>query len=134
MLNRLKTHRENVILIKNIAEIIKELEIRITDARISRIKTTLGGHKCIVDVSECIDKVDTVKMHYMRKLSDLMNEQINLEKFIEKLAPIEQCIFRNYYFICMTWEQVADSVNLSTMQTWRIHKRVIECYSQDKIL
>jgi DNA-directed RNA polymerase specialized sigma subunit len=133
VLNRLKKHRENVILIKNLAEMIKELEISLLDPRISRLNLHINATGRKIELFECIDKVETLRTHYNTILSDLMNEQIQLEKFIGDLTPVEQCIFRNYYFISMTWEEVADSVNLSTMQIWRIHKRVIECYSQDKL-
>lgn len=134
MLNRLKKHRENVILIKNLAEMIKELEISLLDPRISKLNLHINATGRKIELFDCIDKVETLRTHYNTILSDLMNEQIQLEKFITSLAPIEQCIFRNYYFISMTWEEVADSVDLSTMQIWRIHKRVIECYSQDKLV
>ena len=133
MLKRLKKHRENVILIKNLAEMIKELEISLLDPRISKLNLHINATGRKIELFECVDKVETLRTHYNTIMNKLLNEQLELEKFIGSLALVEQCIFRNYYFISMTWEEVADSVNLSTMQIWRIHKRVIECYSQDKL-
>lgn len=54
---------------------------------------------------------------------------------LEKLPPNEYGALHRYYIQYMTWEDVAQDMNKSTMQIWRYRKKglkilsdVIECY------
>lgn len=63
---------------------------------------------------------------YQAQLDKLAEEQLALEKLIEKLDPVERRLLRYRYLDGLTWESVCVAMNYSWRQTHNIHARALD--------
>lgn len=65
-----------------------------------------------------------------RQIDKLIDEYIeckqNVVKVLEKLPSVQYGVLHRHYIRGMTWEQVAEDMNYSTMQIWRIRKKSLK--------
>lgn len=75
------------------------------------------------------------------EINDLIDQYVDYKneviRLLERLPHKEYGVLHRYYIRGMTWEQVAEDMNYSVMQVWRIKKKalknlevVIECYAK----
>lgn len=82
-------------------------------------------------INEMERRVDTVTYTqslrdlYLNKLQGLVECQMNIEKAIETLDPIEREVMRLRYIDGADWTEVAATINYEWTQTHRIHARAL---------
>lgn len=128
MIEKLKNFRKNRKEINILKELIKDIENDLLSCKISNLSHTPKSTKKSYFLENLIDDKNTLIEQYYDVCNTLYSEQAEIERMIENRPQNERILLRCYYIKGMTWEQTAEFMNLSTMQVWRIHKRVIECY------
>lgn len=63
---------------------------------------------------------------YTQKLEALVAAQLEIERVIETLDPIERELVRYRYIDGLDWHVVANRISYSWQQTHRIHARLLE--------
>ena len=63
---------------------------------------------------------------YRAKEADLIRAQLDIERLIEGLEPVERLIARYRYIDGMQWESICVKIAYSWRQTHRIHADMIE--------
>ena len=66
-----------------------------------------------------------VKEMYLRKVAELDEALIEIERVIECLDPLERTLIRLYYAEGLTWEEVCVAIHYEWAQTHRIHARAL---------
>lgn len=71
-----------------------------------------------------------------RLIDQYIDHKKMVTKALQKLPARQYSALHKHYILYMTWEQVAEAMNKSTMQVYRYHKKglenlenVIECYT-----
>lgn len=67
-----------------------------------------------------------LRMLYKAKEADLVQAQMDIERMIDRLEPIERLIARYRYIDEMQWESICVKINYSWRQTHRIHDSLLE--------
>ena len=115
-------------------ERITEINSVMTAPRIPRLSAAPGGGGGNSDaLCETIDKLDTLRGLYYKKLGVLATMQLTIETAIEKLPADEQMLIRLYYFSNYTWTQVAARMGYEWAQIHRKHKAILEKVGKDDI-
>jgi hypothetical protein len=115
-------------------ERITEINSVMTAPRIPRLSAAPGGGGGNSDaLCETIDKLDTLRGLYYKKLGVLAAMQLTIETAIEKLSADEQMLIRLYYFSNYNWTQVAARMGYEWAQIHRKHKAILEKLGKDDI-
>ena len=69
----------------------------------------------VIDLIELAQEIDKLVARYIKKKQEIV-------AVLEKLPEKEYGVLHRHYIRCMTWEQVAEDMDYSTMQIWRIRK------------
>jgi DNA-directed RNA polymerase specialized sigma subunit len=113
--------------IAHIEEQLKELENKLIGPRASIITdmptTPTYSNDQIVNG---LIKLEELKERYKRMLNRLYEQQIEIEKMIECLEPLERDLIRYRYIDGMPWRKVFDKIGYSQKQTFRIHKKILQ--------
>lgn len=133
MIKKLKNFRKNHKEINILNELIKDIEADMITCRTSNLSHTPKSTKNNDYLEKLIDAKNTLIERYCDVCNTLYREQVEIERIIENRPQNERILLRCYYIKGMTWEQTAEFMNLSTMQVYRIHKRVMECYATPKL-
>lgn len=64
--------------------------------------------------------------YYRAKLEALVTAQLDIERAIETLEPIERLLVRLRYIDGKDWHQVCAGINYSWQQTHRIHAKILK--------
>lgn len=125
---------------KNIKTEILELQERITEIssvmiapkipRLSYAPSGGSGNADAYGLCDTLDKLDTLREVYYKKLGVLADLQLKIEKEIGRLPADEQMLLRLYYFSGYTWEQVAVRLGYEWAQIHRKHKAILERLAQ----
>ena len=62
---------------------------------------------------------------YSKKLEELVAAQLEIERAITVLAPVERELVRMRYIDGLSWYKIQTSINYSEKQTHRIHARAL---------
>ena len=62
---------------------------------------------------------------YTKKLEELVAAQLEIERAIETLDPIERELMRLRYIDGLSWYKIMTRINYSEQQTHRIHARAL---------
>lgn len=133
MIDKLRNFRKNRNEINILNQLIKDIESDMVTVRTSHLSHTPKSKQNNDYLEKLIDAKKTLIERYCVLCNMLYKEQVEIERIIENLGQNERVLMRCYYLKGMTWEKTAEFMNLSTMQVYRIHKRVIECYMKSKI-
>ena len=106
---------------------LKELEERktsiksmvISDMNVQTSHNNNSIEDLIIKIEECIEE-------YSKKEIELYNKQLEIEKCINKLEPIERIVARSRYIEDKTFEQIAVDLNYSWRHTIRIHGKILQ--------
>lgn len=71
------------------------------------------------------DVVSPLHELYQKKLADLVDGQMRIEKAIEDLNPTEREVMRLRYIDGADWNDVADTIHYEWAQTHRVHARAL---------
>ncbi|KIR01693.1 hypothetical protein P261_00507 [Lachnospiraceae bacterium TWA4] len=81
---------------------------------------------------------DEVNARIQEIIDDLSNEIIKLveeykqtKKLFDSLSPRSSLILSERYLKGKTWEQIAEILNLTTRQVYRLHNKVLEEVGED---
>lgn len=77
-------------------------------------------------MQEGIAKLVELRDLYRAKEADLIRAQLDIERLIEGLEPVERLIARYRYIDGMQWEQICVRIAYSWRQTHRLHADMIE--------
>ena len=72
------------------------------------------------------DIAEPLRDLYCKKLADLIECQLRIEKAIEGLEPIERELMRLRYIDGAEWIDVAEAIHYEWTQTHRIHAKALE--------
>lgn len=112
--------------IRQLEDQLAELESRITSPRTPKLsflpRAKGNGYALEAGMDRYADLVEI----YRTKLERLYSERAAIEQAIESLEPIERMVLRARYIEGRTWEDVAERINYSYVQTWRIHARALQ--------
>ena len=76
-------------------------------------------------IGSVVAKIADLENNYLHKIDNLIQEQRDLEKIIEKLEPVEKLLIRARYIECNSWEEVCLTIGYSWRQTHRLHSNVL---------
>ena len=71
------------------------------------------------------DVTEPLRDLYRKKLIELIEGQIRIEKVIEALDPTERTLMRLRYLDGAEWIEVAEGIHYEWTQTHRIHARAL---------
>ena len=77
-----------------------------------------GEHDKIANV---IAKSEQLRKAYFEKMDMLLDLQAEIEAAVDKLEPKERRLIRLYYFVGLTWEEVAVQMEYAWAQVHRLH-------------
>lgn len=69
----------------------------------------------VIDLIELAKEIEKLVARYIKKKQEIV-------AVLEKLPEKEYGVLHRHYIRHMTWEQVAEDMDYSTMQIWRIRK------------
>lgn len=118
--------------IAHLEEQLAQLEYRITSPRTPILTDMPSGPHDPAQFEDSVIKLIELKDRYKNLLNDLYNHQLEVEKSIEDLDPIERDVIRCRYFSGLKWSQVQKKVGYAQKQTHRIHNRAIEKLKKKK--
>ena len=106
---------------------LKELEERktsiksmvISDMNVQTSHNNNSIEDLLIKIEECIEE-------YSKKEIELYNKQLEIEKCINNLDPIERIVARSRYIEDKTFEQIAVDLNYSWRHTIRIHGKILQ--------
>ena len=105
-------------------ERIAEINSVMTAPKIPRLSAAPSGGGNSDALCEAIDKLDTLRGLYYKKLGVLATMQLPAD---------EQMLIRLYYFSNYTWTQVAARMGYEWAQIHRKHKAILEKLGKDDI-
>lgn len=70
--------------------------------------------------------LEPLRTFYREKLAELVALQLDIERAIETLDPIERDLVRLRYIDGLEWHQVCAAINYEWTQTHRIHARALQ--------
>ena len=118
--------------IRQLEDQIAELESRITSPRTPKLSFLPHAKSAGYALEAGMDRYADLIELYKTKLERLYSERAAIEQAIESLEPIERMVLRARYIEGRTWEDVAERINYSYVQTWRIHARAIEALEKQE--
>ena len=71
------------------------------------------------------EALEPLRAFYKEKLAELVALQLDIERAIETLDPIERELIRLRYIDGLEWHQVCAEINYEWTQTHRIHARAL---------
>lgn len=106
---------------------LKELEERktsiksmvISDMNVQTSHNNNSIEDLIIKIEECIEE-------YSKKEIELYNKQLEIEKCINDLDPIERIVMRMRYMEGKKWEEIAYKIHYEWRQTHYIHKKALK--------
>lgn len=115
--------------IKSEEEVLEELGENLDGLQAIKLAEKVQGGP-IKDDSQFIEKVDKIiriEQEIYKKIAELKAFQAKLYQEIELLEDLtEQVLMRSRYILNLTWEEIAERIGYSVMQTHRIHKKALE--------
>ena len=118
--------------IRQLEDQLAELESRITSPRTPKLSFMPRAKSAGYALEAGMDRYADLVEVYRTKLERLYSERAAIEQAIESLEPIERMVLRARYIEGRTWEDVAERINYSYVQTWRIHARAIEALEKQE--
>ena len=112
--------------IRQLEDQLAELESRITSPRTPKLSFLPRAKGTGYALEAGMDRYADLIEIYKTKLERLYSERAAIEQAIESLEPIERMVLRARYIEGRTWEDVAERINYSYVQTWRIHARALQ--------
>lgn len=111
---------------RQLLERIIRLETRLTSPGAQNLDGMPHGSSRGDALANGIAQLSELRDLYRAKEGELAQAQMDIERLIEGLEPIERVIARYRYIDGMHWEQICVKVNYSWRQTHRIHSEMID--------
>lgn len=112
--------------IRQLEDQLAELESRITSPRTPKLSFLPHAKGNGYALESGMDRYADLVEVYKTKLELMYSERAAIEQASESLEPIERMVLRARYIEGRTWEDVAERINYSYAQTWRIHARALQ--------
>lgn len=115
--------------IKSEEEVLKELGENLDGLQAIKLAEKVQGGPIKDDTQfiEKVDKIIRIEQEIYKKIAELKAFQAKLYQEIELLEDLtEQVLMRSRYILNLTWEEIAERIGYSVMQTHRIHKKALE--------
>lgn len=115
--------------IKSEEEVLKELGENLDGLQAIKLAEKVQGGPTKDDTQfiEKVDKIIRIEQEIYKKIAELKAFQAKLYQEIELLEDLtEQVLMRSRYILNLTWEEIAERIGYSVMQTHRIHKKALE--------
>lgn len=115
--------------IKSEEEVLKELGENLDGLQAIKLAEKVQGGPTKDDSQfiEKVDKIIRIEQEIYKKIAELKAFQAKLYQEIELLEDLtEQVLMRSRYILNLTWEEIAERIGYSVMQTHRIHKKALE--------
>lgn len=113
---------------RELAEQIEELEMIMIVPGCQQITGMPLHHNGERDkIANVIAKLEQLRKAYFEKMDVLLDLQAEIEAAVDKLESKERRLIRLYYFVGLTWEEVAVQMEYSRRQVHNLHSRVLNC-------
>ena len=84
-----------------------------------------GGETDGTSTEQAVEKILALQQKYEAKLNAYIDERIRIEQSFEVLTPDERAVMRAYYFDSMSWEVVAERLDISYRHVHRLHAHAL---------
>ena len=123
---RLNSYRHIQMERQQIFERIMRLEARLTAPGAQNLDGMPHGSGTGDALARGVAALADLRDMYRAKEVELVQAQMDVERLIEDLEPIERVIARYRYINGMHWEQICVKISYSWRQTHRIHSEMID--------
>ncbi len=123
---RLNSYRHVQMERQQILERIMRLEARLTAPGAQNLDGMPHGSGTGDAWARGVAALADLRDMYRAKEVELVRAQMDVERLIEDLEPIERVIARYRYINGMHWEQICVKISYSWRQTHRIHSEMID--------
>ena len=108
-------------------EMLEEFEATMYDPATQKLSSQPRGGSGVSDpTGSAAQKHKRLITQFEKKVSELDDAMLEIEKAIEPLRPTERTLIRLYYMQGQTWEEVCVSMSYSWSQIHRIHAGVLD--------
>lgn len=118
---------------RQILERIIRLETRLTSPGAQNLDGMPRASGTGDALARGVASLTELKELYRVKESELAQAQMDIERLIEGLDPIERVIARYRYIDGLHWEQICVKISYSWRQTHRIHSDMIDKLAKEEI-
>jgi DNA-directed RNA polymerase specialized sigma24 family protein len=118
---------------RQILERIIRLETRLTSPGAQNLDGMPHASGTGDTLARGVASLTELKELYRVKESELAQAQMDIERLIEGLDPIERVIARYRYIDGLHWEQICVKISYSWRQTHRIHSDMIDKLAKEEI-
>lgn len=85
-----------------------------------------GGETDGTATEQAVEKILSLQQRYEAKLNAYADERIRIERSFEVLTPDERAVMRAYYFDNLSWEAVAEHIDISYRHVHRLHSHALQ--------
>lgn len=124
--HRLNSYRHVQIERRQILDRIMRLEDRLTAPGAQNLDGMPHGSGKSDALANGVARLADLRDLYRAKETELAQAQIDIERLIESLDPVERVIARYRYIDGLHWEQICVKISYSWRQTHRIHSEMID--------
>lgn len=123
---RLHSYRHVQMERQQILDRIMRLESKLTAPGVQNLDGMPKGDGRGDALTQGVIRLSELRDQYRAKEADLAQAQLDIEKMIESLEPVERMIARYRYIDGLQWEQICVKVNYSWRQTHRTHSGMLK--------
>ena len=110
---------------------MKQLREQLADllslsAPTSEFKAVRGANDNGSAVERSVEKIIALTNRYEALLAAYALERERIEEAFEKLTPDERTVLRAYYFDNLSWEAVAEHIDISYRHVHRLHSHALQ--------
>lgn len=84
-----------------------------------------GGSDEGSNVERAVEKILVLQSRYEDRLNAYVDERLRIEQSFEVLTPDERAVMRAYYFDGLSWERVAERLDISYRHVHRLHSAAL---------
>ena len=84
-----------------------------------------GGETDGTATEQAVEKILALQQKYEARLNAYIDERIRIEQSFDALTPDERAVMRAYYFDSMTWEVIAERLDISYRHVHRLHAHAL---------
>ena len=124
---RLRKYRDIVREIRQIEDLLAEVEARMAAPKVPQLTGMPGGGPKDPDkMTGIVARHMALVERYQARLAELEAEQLEIEEAIEALDPRERTLCRLRYIQGKSWEAICVEMSYAWAQTHRLHKQALE--------
>ena len=76
-------------------------------------------------MERAVEKILVLQSRYEDRLNAYVDERLRIEQSFEVLTPDERAVMRAYYFDGLSWERVAERLDISYRHVHRLHSAAL---------